>query len=1194
MQAEGRLKMPPGPTVNLLATAGSGHVAAAYSPASSPFAHGSTSSSRSSPAFISRTGSGVSEDVSAGGPDLTAATLQALGRQASLAAAAAAASGSPTSGASGSPHGASTPHPAPGRSNLGPAVAGVRQAAELEASMQGLTINTGTRAQGFPAATGAVPTPVEVFARFPQDQTAGPSGRAAGGLAAAGYGSAPDGYLPPGAFYVGSPPGAYGSPPGYGMPPGMFAPGPPHGPAYYPQPMGPQQHPPGYVMHPYYGMVPASHPAAAGAYSGPMPHGAYGMYPPHPAGGPAGGKGGYGEAADYARQYQAMMSYMQGFGMMVSPSGSPERMSRPLSQPNFRRNGGSSIGSQASRDESRGRVGGRPSRLSLDMSASKSENGDAHRLDPELVPFVSEDKADLHSELLEEFRASSEGRQWALEDLKGHLYPFCRDQHGSRLVQQQLESADPALVAELFGEVQHKLLPLMVDVFGNYVVQRFLERGGPEVQAAVGAAIRGKALPLSLQVYGCRVVQKALEVLPQGERVAVCGELTEHTLRCVRDQNGNHVVQKCIECVQPSDPARTMIETIVNKGQTLSTHTFGCRLVQRVLEFCSIEELKERVIADVLGTTLQLSHDQYGNYVVQHLVTKGPEPARDAIVAKVAPQVMTLAQHKYASNVVEACLKHGRQAHRDAIVDTMVREAAVRPTCLVTLMRDQFGNYVVQRALDVATPAQRAALLATIQPHLEALRKYTYGKHIVNKVEALLAAQVQAQAEAGAPAAAAEPAAALLLPVVVAAEQAAGAVLTRARPLYGLAQPEMEAAVVAASERHGPVTKAGPVPSQFWTDERRPWRERVFLEMLKRDAVQPRSSDYWAADPATGELALRPLALPYPLCHTYVNHKYKVIFIIHPKSASTAIKRYMQLCRIQQTESCLSPLDDAAQLEPLGDKWHEYFVFTFVRNPWVRAFSSWKFLRQGYMLPPGGIKMAAEDAPLASGKDAAHFGPEDQEPCAEAGWADFCGDPLMLGRLCLVQPHCCPGREGQHFMHYHMTDQPGLTACHAANGSESYAAHSFYCRREGQHFMHYHMTDQATCLLTADGQLAVDFIGRVENVDEDMREAIKIINSRLPPGVEPLQLGDEVAARNVGPAGEAAGPPENARYLPAFQGAANSTCFRKLARFYAKDVKLMYPQLYSEWGGEEAAGAAAAAAAAGGHQAWRRSRLRLD
>lgn len=40
------------------------------------------------------------------------------------------------------------------------------------------------------------------------------------------------------------------------------------------------------------------------------------------------------------------LTLVQGFGMMVSPSGSPERMSRPLSQPGFRRNGGSSSGSQ--------------------------------------------------------------------------------------------------------------------------------------------------------------------------------------------------------------------------------------------------------------------------------------------------------------------------------------------------------------------------------------------------------------------------------------------------------------------------------------------------------------------------------------------------------------------------------------------------------------------------------------------------------------------------------------------------------------------------------------------------------------------------------------------------------------------------------------------------------------------------------
>lgn len=56
-------------------------------------------------------------------------------------------------------------------------------------------------------------------------------------------------------------------------------------------------------------------------------------------------------------------------------------------------------------------------------------------------------------------------------------------------------------------------------------------------------------------------------MLPQEERASICGELTDHTLRCVRDQNGNHVVQKVIECVQPSEPARQMIEVRGGRGQ---------------------------------------------------------------------------------------------------------------------------------------------------------------------------------------------------------------------------------------------------------------------------------------------------------------------------------------------------------------------------------------------------------------------------------------------------------------------------------------------------------------------------------------------------------------------------------------------------------------------------------------------------
>jgi pumilio RNA-binding family len=55
-------------------------------------------------------------------------------------------------------------------------------------------------------------------------------------------------------------------------------------------------------------------------------------------------------------------------------------------------------------------------------------------------------------------------------------------------------------------------------------------------------------------------------------------------------------------------------------------------------------------------------------------------------------------------------------------------------------MKDQFANYVVQKVLETCDDQQREAILTRIKAHLNTLKKYTYGKHIVARVEKLVAA----------------------------------------------------------------------------------------------------------------------------------------------------------------------------------------------------------------------------------------------------------------------------------------------------------------------------------------------------------------------------------------------------------------------------------------------------------------------
>ncbi|KAA8534409.1 hypothetical protein F0562_031926 [Nyssa sinensis] len=57
---------------------------------------------------------------------------------------------------------------------------------------------------------------------------------------------------------------------------------------------------------------------------------------------------------------------------------------------------------------------------------------------------------------------------------------------------------------------------------------------------------------------------------------------------------------------------------------------------------------------------------------------------------------------------------------------------------LQAMMKDPFGNYVVQKVLETCNDQSREFILSRIKVHLNALKKYTYGKHIVSRVEKLI------------------------------------------------------------------------------------------------------------------------------------------------------------------------------------------------------------------------------------------------------------------------------------------------------------------------------------------------------------------------------------------------------------------------------------------------------------------------
>uniref|UniRef100_A0A665WAL2 Pumilio homolog 1 n=1 Tax=Echeneis naucrates TaxID=173247 RepID=A0A665WAL2_ECHNA len=336
------------------------------------------------------------------------------------------------------------------------------------------------------------------------------------------------------------------------------------------------------------------------------------------------------------------------------------------------------------------------------------------------------------SRLLEDFR-NNRYPNLQLRDIAGHIMEFSQDQHGSRFIQLKLERASSAERQLVFSEILQAAYQLMVDVFGNYVIQKFFEFGSLDQKLALAERIRGHVLSLALQMYGCRVIQKALEFIPSDQQSEMVRELDGHVLKCVKDQNGNHVVQKCIECVQPH-ALHFIIDAFKGQVFALSTHPYGCRVIQRILEHCLPEQTLP-ILEELHQHTEQLVQDQYGNYVIQHVLEHGRAEDKSKIVAEIRGNVLGLSQHKFASNVVEKCVTHASRAERAVLIDEVCSLTEGPHSALYTMMKDQYANYVVQKMIDVAEPTQRKIVMHKIRPHISTLRKYTYGKHILAKLE---------------------------------------------------------------------------------------------------------------------------------------------------------------------------------------------------------------------------------------------------------------------------------------------------------------------------------------------------------------------------------------------------------------------------------------------------------------------------
>ena len=75
---------------------------------------------------------------------------------------------------------------------------------------------------------------------------------------------------------------------------------------------------------------------------------------------------------------------------------------------------------------------------------------------------------------------------------------------------------------------------------------------------------------------------------------------------------------------------------------------------------------------EILQSVCTLAQDQYGNYVIQHVLEHGKPHECATVIKKLAGQIVQMSQQKFASNVIEKCLQFGGPTERQILISEML------------------------------------------------------------------------------------------------------------------------------------------------------------------------------------------------------------------------------------------------------------------------------------------------------------------------------------------------------------------------------------------------------------------------------------------------------------------------------------------------------------------------------------------
>ena len=318
-----------------------------------------------------------------------------------------------------------------------------------------------------------------------------------------------------------------------------------------------------------------------------------------------------------------------------------------------------------------------------------------------------------------------------------NLKLMLKDQKSSKYIQKKIEEKSPEFLFKLYEQMKNNLFDIMTDQYGNYVIQKFVENCDKKLISKMlqklSQNINNKTLyEISINNYGTRPVQKMLENLPsnisQQDINIVLNIAKGNVLNLIKDINGNRVFQSIIQNIKNKEVLSPIYKEMNENLPEIIKTKSGCCVFAKVLS--NITENDLNITFDIIFNNInQFINDEFGNISLKRIIKLNNENYNEKIFSYIKDNITQLSCQKFSSNVIEACIDNTTSLKKKTIEKIIENENNIND-----LILDQFGNYIIQNALQNAEEKEFNIIIEHIKENEKKLKQSQHGKIVFEKL----------------------------------------------------------------------------------------------------------------------------------------------------------------------------------------------------------------------------------------------------------------------------------------------------------------------------------------------------------------------------------------------------------------------------------------------------------------------------